>query len=136
MLYKVPVGDLDTPKYPERSPRPCLATGLFTSYLALRRFQNPLFNLPNHVPLEDLNSIEGLQATHLRRLSLDYEITASEVHALFSREPREYGRFCTTRRGYIGVVRPLAELGDLICIFSGFTVPLCSERAARREHIV
>jgi hypothetical protein len=133
VLYKVPVGDLDITEYPERSSQHRFSTGLFTSYLAIRKFQNSHFSLPNHILEKDRNAIEGFQASHLEKLSREFKMTASIFHSQFYREPGEYGRFCTTRRGFIRVVRPLAELGDLICIFSGVMVPFVLRKSCEKD---
>jgi hypothetical protein len=85
------------------------------------------------MPEKDRNDIEGFQAPDLEKLSREFKMTASKFHPQFCREPGEYGRFCTTRRGYIGVVRPLAELGDLIYIFGGVTVSFVLRKSGPRR---
>jgi hypothetical protein len=132
-LYKIPVSDLDIMEYPERLFQHRFGTGLFMSYLAIRKIQNPHYSLPTCVPEKDRSDIEGFQGPYLENLSREFKMTASEFHSQFCMEPGEYGRFCTTRQGYIEVIRPLVELGDLAYIFSGVMDHLCLERAVLGE---
>jgi hypothetical protein len=77
-------------------------------------------------PLEMISFMENPH--HIRHRNWRYWTTA----AAFSKRLSN-GRFCITKKGYVGFVPYKAKLGDEICILQGGAVPFCMRRIPRTE---
>jgi Heterokaryon incompatibility protein (HET) len=108
LLFRVPVGDLKKHHENAIGVYPSNLT-LYDSYVALRKL------LRQAHPNQD----RSLDIQKLEEAAEPFRATARHFHGVNGARRR----FCITRRGYLGVVSQIAEVGDVLCILSGMQVP-------------
>jgi len=110
LLYRVPVSDV------QRSSELEVVMGVYPnnstlqdSYIALRKLLRQA----------NLDHDRSLEAQKLEEEAEPFRAAARYFHGINGAR----GRFCVTRRGYLGVVPESAQVGDIICIPCGMNVP-------------
>lgn len=79
----------------------------------------------------DIIHDESLDAQELEERAAPFRATARKFHG----GNGSFGMFCVTRRRYLGVVPRVAEVDDVLYIFSGMKSPFCLGNATDQREL-